>query len=483
MNMKKILVIDDDIDFLSSLERYLRSEFSILTALSVEDARKLLVADISLILLDIRLKNNDPNNREGIDFLKEVKSEYPEIPVIMVTAWGDIDTAVEAMKLGAADFIQKGRVDIREYKKVINNVLEKTRLEKKIGLLEEELQKTEPSEIIGEDPAILEIKKVIEMVARDGETTVLIRGETGTGKEIVARAIHKSGKRRGGPFVAISISALSKTLIESELFGHEKGAFTGADKRKIGYLEKADGGVLFLDEIGDLDLDIQIKLLRFLETKSFSRVGSTEEIKVDVQFLTATNRDLEKAMKEGRFREDLYYRLKTVEINLPPLRKRKGDIPLLAKYFLEHYRKIGKTKCEGMAKEVLNYLVNYHWPGNVRELKASIERAIIYANYYHHNEILPEDLPVEVRGGSALPKKKFLVNIPEEGINIKEELARLELTYMEEALRRCDGKKTKAYKLLGYRDRFTFQRRIKKLLASFPRLIEEFPYIKTKYGG
>lgn len=480
--MRKILIVDDDLEFLASLARTLKDEFLVLKASSINAAQKHLAEDIALALLDIRMKDDDINNREGIELLKFIKSAYPKIPVIMMTAYGDIDIAVESMKLGAADFIQKGKIDIREYRKVIKNVLEKSLLAKKIDILEEELGKTEPSEIVGNDPVIVEIKKTIEMVAKDGDLTVLIQGETGTGKELVARAIHKSGRRREGPFIAVSLSALSKTLIESELFGHEKGAFTGADKRKIGYIEKADGGVLFLDEIGDLDLDVQIKLLRFLENKTFCRVGGTEEIKVDVQVVAATNKDLEEAIKSGKFRDDLYYRLKQMPIFLPPLKKRKEDIPVLANYFLTFYRKLGKTKCESISQEALDYLKNYHWPGNVRELRSCIERALIYANYHNHKEILSEDLPLELRTKSASLNNKLNIDIPEEGININEEMAKLELTYIEEALKKTTGKKTEAWKLLNYNDRFALRRRVKTILRSFPHLIDKFPYIKAKYG-
>ena len=231
-----------------------------------------------------------------------------------------------------------------------------------------------------------------------------------------------------------------------------------------------------------MDLDIQIKLLRLLENKSFCRVGSTEEIKVDIQFLAATNKNLEEVIKLGKFREDLYYRLNTFSIKLPPLRERKGDIPLLANYFLAFYRKLGKTKCESISKETMEYLNNYHWPGNVRELKSCIERAIIYANYKNHKEILPDDLPFELIKGSKDLNDKLMINIPEEGVNIDEKLAIFELAHIEEALKKCDGKKSEAWKLLGYNDRFALRRRIKRIIKTFPYLIDKFPYIKAKYG-
>jgi len=480
--MKKILVVDDNKEFLFALSRILKEEFTILSAPSIEKAREYLSEEPSLILLDIRMKDDDINNYEGIDFLREIKSKGIKIPVIMMTAYGDIDIAVESMKLGAEDFIQKGKVDIREYKKIINKVLEKSILEKKIDILEEELDKVEPSEIIGKSEAILDVKRKVKMAAEDGEIPVLILGETGTGKDVVAKAIYKSGKRKRGPFVPLALSTLPKSLIESEIFGYEKGAFSGADKRKIGHIEKADGGVLFLDEIGDLDQEIQIKILRFLESKSFYRVGGTEEIKVDVQLITATNKNLEEIMREGKFREDLYYRLKKFVISLPPLRERKEDIPLLANYFLESLRKRGKTDCKGISKEALKYLENYSWPGNVRELRSCIEIAVIYAKENNHKEILPDDLPLDVRlGERKVDKKEFPIFIPKEGIKINEELAKLELKYIEEALKRCNGKKTEAYKLLGYADRFALRRRVKKIIETYPQLVNQFPYIKKIY--
>jgi DNA-binding NtrC family response regulator len=480
--MRKILIVDDNEEFLFALSRILKEEFVVLSAPSIEKAREYLSLEPSLILLDIRMKDNDINNREGIDFLKEIKSKGIKIPVIMMTAYGDIDIAVASMKLGAEDFIQKGKVDIREYKKIINKVLEKSILEKKIDILQEELEKVEPSEIIGKSKVILDVKKKVKMAAEDGEIPVLIFGETGTGKEVVARAIYKGGKRRKGPFVPLALSALPKSLIESEIFGYEKGAFSGAEKRKIGHIEKADSGILFLDEIGDLDQEVQIKILRFLETKSFYRVGGTEEIKVDVQLITATNKNLEELMREGKFREDLYYRLKKFVIYLPPLRERKEDIPLLANYFLESLKKRGKTDCEGISKEALKYLENYSWPGNVRELRSCIEIAVIYAKENNHQEILPEDLPLDIKlGERKIDKKEFPIFLPEEGIKINEELAKLELKYIEEALKKCNGKKTEAWKLLGYADRFALRRKVKNIIKTFPQLIHHFPYIKKMY--
>lgn len=472
-----LLIVDDNAEYLDSLARVLRREFSIITATTVEEAQAGLKRAPQLILLDVRLKDDDPANKDGLELLKLIKGEMPEVPVVMMTAYGDIDIAVEAMKLGATDFIQKGKVNLSEFRKSIENALERSRLERKVAQLEEELQRIQPWELVGDDPKILEVKKQIQAVAQDSHVTVLVRGATGTGKELVARAIHSRGPRSRAPFVVVAVSSLARGIIESELFGHEKGAFTGADKRRIGYIEKADGGVLFLDEIGDLDKDVQVKLLRFLENKTFCRLGGTEEITVDVQLVAATNRDLEAAVRSGEFREDLYYRLKVVEIVLPPLIERKGDIPKLASHFLQLLRLQGRTRVERISDEAMKLLIDYPWPGNVRELKYCIERATIFAT---HNEILPEDLPMEIR--NPYSERHILpdVEIPEDGIDIGERLAYLELKYIERALELA-GKKTEAWKMLGYNDRFAMRRRVRAILRKYPDIAAAFPKLLEKY--
>lgn len=480
---KKVLIVDDQQDYLQSLASVLGTEFEIQTASSLAEFKRLRLDELSLVLLDIRLDDSDPSNREGMDVLKLLRRDFPDLPVVMMTAYGDVDIAVEAMKLGAADFIQKTKVDVHEIRKVIHSNLERFRLKRKISELKEELQRLEPGEIVGSSPNIEEIKRLVDMVARDGHATVLLRGPTGTGKELVARAIHSRGIRKEGPFVAVSIAALGKNVVESELFGHEKGAFTGADRRKIGYIEKADGGILFLDEIGELDPEVQVKLLRFLENKTFQRMGSTEEIKVDLQLIAATNQDLETAVREKRFREDLYFRLKTIQIFLPTLAERTEDIPQLAVYFLSLYRSQGRTKISTISDEAMHFFQTYSWPGNVRELKSCIERAIIYAEYNTHDQILPDDLPLEVRHGKSEGSRGLSIEIPESGVRIDEELARVELAYVEKALRMVGGKKTEAWKVLGYNDRYAMRRRIKRIVEDNRKVLEEFPLLQRLYGS
>ncbi|MEO0021676.1 MAG: sigma-54 dependent transcriptional regulator [candidate division WOR-3 bacterium] len=468
----QILLVDDNEEYLNSLAAVLGSQYLILKAHTFDTGTLLLKEKPDIALIDIRLDDTKPSNKDGIELLKYTKTYYPDIPVIIMTAYGDIQTAVEAIKLGADDFIQKDKITVWEFKNIIKRTLEKKRLEKKVKILEDELHQLEPAELIGNTPAIKEIKKIIQMISNNGEISVLITGETGVGKELVARTIHKTNPRRNGPFVALAISALTKNIVESELFGHEKGAFTGADRRKIGYLEKADTGILFLDEIGDLDPEVQVKLLRFLDTKQFCRVGGTDEIKLDVQIIAATNIDLKNAIKAGKFRPDLYYRLKTVEIYVPPLRERKDDIPLLAKYFLrQHYQK-GKSRCEDIHPSAIDYLQNYHWPGNIRELKSCIERAAIYADYNQRSVINIDDLPMEIRNKNETTGYSLKVEILEQGIDISEELAKMELAYIEAALKKCGGIKSEAWKLLGYNDRFALRRRIRIIQQKFPHLLK-----------
>lgn len=480
-NKSKILIVDDDLEYLESLANILRRDFSIIKSSSSKEAKKLLLSNPDLVLLDIRLNSTDINNREGIDILKFIKQEMLTTPVVMMTAHGDIDIAVEAMKLGAIDFIQKTKVNIIEFTKKIQNVLEMTGLERKVSVLEENLHRLESWEIVGSDPKILEIKRLVNMIGRDGQITALIQGETGTGKELMARAIHESGIRNKGPFVPVTISALSPTVIESELFGHEKGAFTGADKRKIGYIEKADKGILFLDEIGELNPEIQIKLLRFLDNKTFSRVGSTNEIEVDLQLITATNKDLDKAVKDGDLRADFYYRLKNIQILLPTLTERAEDIPELAYNFLGFFRAQGRTKIEKISDAAILILKQYDWPGNVRELKNCIERAVIFAERNGHSQIMPEDLSYEIQS-NPYNTRDWATELPKEGIDIEQELAKVELTYIEKALKMVDGKKTEAWKLLNYNDRFAMRRRVEVIAGRFPNLLLDFPYIKKMYN-
>ncbi|RMI14575.1 MAG: sigma-54-dependent Fis family transcriptional regulator [Calditrichaeota bacterium] len=374
------------------------------------------------------------------------------------------------------------KAGLGEIKERLFRALQFGRTRRTVKHLSEFIDRKEPVEFIGQSPRVAELNRIIQAVAQDGYISVLIRGETGTGKELVARSIYRRGWRYGEPFVAVPVVSFPETLLESELFGHEAGAFTDARKRKIGWIEKADGGVLFLDEIGDLPMGLQVKLLRFLEERQFTRVGSTEPIKVDVQVVSATHQDLEKAIAEGRFREDLYYRLKGVQIDLPPLRERKEDIALLADYFLQQFRKQGRTRIESISEDALEVMTHYDWPGNVRELRTAMERAILFATAHGHERIEKKDLPPEIKTNVHHPSSTEPAESEiDEHFDLNYQLARDELKYIEKALRKAGGRKTEAWKILGLNDRFALRRRVHTILRKYPHLAEEFPQISKSF--
>lgn len=478
----KILIVDDDQRFLASVARALRKEYVVLAASDREAAVRAVREEPDLALLDIRMNESDQQDRGGIEVLREFMKMNPQMPVVMFSAYGDVETAVECMRLGAVDFVQKS-AGINELRQRLKIALAHANLSRKVTQLEERLQQLDPTEMMGDSPQITQVKQLLQMVANDGYVTVLIRGETGTGKELAARAIHRVGWRAKEPFVPVAVASLNISLVESELFGHEAGAFTGARERRIGFIEKAKRGVLFLDEVGDLPTEAQLKLLRFMEERKFSRVGNSDEIEVDVQILAATNRNLEEAIRQGRFREDLYFRLKSVQLFLPPLRERLDDITLLAHHFLSLLRKQGRAQVTEIDKEVLEKILQYPWPGNVRELKAVLERAVIYANYHGHYRLEKEDLPLEILSPSAIDSRKSPGGrMAEGGINLEKELARVELSYIEEALQLTEARKTEAWKLLGLNDRYALLRRSKILIKRHPSLAFEFPLVRKLYG-
>jgi DNA-binding NtrC family response regulator len=479
---KKILIVDDQRDYIESLASALEDEYDVRTALSFTEFQEQPWHQSDMILLDVRLNNGVTNNRDGLEILKLVMKTDPEMSVVMMTAFGDVDIAVEAMKLGAADFIQKASVDILELRKVISNNLERTKLKRQVQELKNELRKYQPAEIIGSSAIIQEIRSQVEMVSRDARITVLLRGATGTGKELLARSIYESGPRKNEPFVVVSIASLGKGVVESELFGHEKGSYTGASSRKIGYIEKADRGTLFLDEIGDLDNEVQVKLLRFLDNKTLQRMGSTEEIKVDIQLIAATHQNLEQLINDGKFREDLYFRLRTIQIILPNLFERACDIAMIARYFLNIFHREGRTKLSEFSDEALSLLSKYTWPGNVRELKSCIERAIIYAEYNLHNCILPDDLPREVQNNDH-SLHRILIDAQADDFDINRNLARFELAAIERALEQCHKSKSEAWKLLKYNDRHALRRRVIILKSKYPEIMSDYRTIKDLYDG
>lgn len=482
MAKRTLLIVDDNEAFSNSLRRALRSDYEVRLARTPAEALSGMSPPPDAILLDLRLDDRSADNHDGLDLLRTFQQQFSQIPVLMITAFGDIETAVQCMKMGAVDFLQKPQADIREIKARLARAIEHSNLSRRYTQLERELQLIEPRRIVGRSGQIQSLKRMIEAVARDGRVTVLIRGETGTGKELVARAVHDQGWRQTEPFVPVMLNAIPHSMIEPELFGYEAGAFTDARERRVGYLERAHSGVLFLDEIGEVDTNVQVKLLRFLEEREFQRLGSRQSIKVDLQIITATNADLAGRVEEGRFREDLYFRLKVHELVLPPLRERAEDIPLLVEHFLLLFHQRGKRLFE-VAPEAMESLARSAWPGNVRQLKNAIESAIFMAELHDHHRIEVGDLPADVLAGSVDDARQGRPGPANGNLNVQEALARTELAYIEKALKATLGKKTEAWRLLGYNDRFALRRRVKRILEQYPRLQGEFPVVRDSFAA
>ena len=372
----RVIVIDDEVNAAAALETLLREDGYEVSA--ANDARSGLALlernEADVVLTDLKMPGMD-----GIELLGRIKEVRPETMVILMTAYGTVKTAVKAMKLGAEDYLGKP-IDVEELEVILQKTLEKKRLLEEARLLRERVsQKYRFENLVGESPEMLAAFKTVKQVA-PSSASVLLLGESGTGKELFAQALHENSPRRNKPFVRVACASLPETLLESELFGHEKGSFTGALYSRSGRFEMADGGTLFLDEIGDISPTVQVKLLRFLEEREFERVGGNRTYKVDVRIVTATHRDLTKKLEEGTFREDLYYRLNVIEIHIPSLRERVGDIPLLADHFLRKYAVANGKEIRGLSDEALALLLQHAWPGNVRELENAIERAVILAN-------------------------------------------------------------------------------------------------------
>ena len=429
----RILVVDDDPDIRELLsDRLQLMGFKALCAKDGHEALAILRQDSpALTLLDLQLPGLG-----GMEILQTIRREALETTVIVITAWATAERAVEAMRCGAYDFIPKP-LDPAHLEVVINKALEREQLREENRLLHSELT-TQERPLIGESAALRTLRRTAQQAAASN-ATILLRGESGTGKEILARAIHRWSPRSGRPLVIVNCVALSEELLESELFGHEKGAFTGAHQRKQGKVELAHGGTLFLDEIGDLRPQLQAKLLRLLQEQEFERVGGTRPIQVDVRFIAATNTDLERAMQRNLFRQDLYYRLNVVSLTLPPLRERKEDLPLLTRYFLDKYSAELKRPPKSVSAAALSLMTRYHWPGNIRELENAIERAVVLST---GSEIEPGDLPVS--GAEADPDTDRAASS-----GYQEAVTAFKRDFLRAALVRTNGNRTRAAEALG----------------------------------
>ncbi|MEK6680709.1 MAG: sigma-54 dependent transcriptional regulator [Nitrospirota bacterium] len=429
----KILIVDDDESHRLMLKAVLSDDSYEITEASdgkeaVALAEKI---DYGLILMDIRMQE-----MSGIDALKIIKARKPDIPVLLMTAYASVKSAVEALKLGAIDYLTKP-LDIQELKHAITGAIAET---KKEIVAEKDFQG-----IIARGKAMKEIFETVMKIAPT-DATVLISGESGTGKELIANAIHQKSKRLDKPFIKVNCAALTETLLESELFGHEKGAFTGAISKKEGRFELADKGTIFLDEIGDMSPATQAKVLRVLQEQEFERVGGTKTLKVDVRVIAATNKELDKEIKTGRFRDDLFYRLNVVTIHMPSLRKRMEDIIPLSDHFLRHYKEKNNKTIKGLHPEALSLMQSYNWPGNIRELENAIERAVIMSRGEY---ILPSDLPIAIQ--SALPSDSPLSKGGQRGVDVDagKSIKDVEKSLIVKTLNETNGNRTKAAEILG----------------------------------
>jgi two-component system response regulator AtoC len=441
MAKAKILVVDDEKLLRWSLEQNLSKEgYSVLTAEKGLDGLTLFKEESpDLILLDIHLPDIS-----GITVLEGIKEINKDAVVIMITAFGDVQTAVKTIKIGAYDFVEKP-FNMDKLKILIEKALETCTLRKEVLQFRSQLSSRYGFEsIIGQSSPMKKVFELIEKVARSDATTVLLQGESGTGKDLVAKVIHYQSARGEKPFIEINCTALPETLIESELFGYEKGAFTDAKAPKKGLFELADSGTIYLDEIADMKLSTQAKLLKVIENKAFKRVGGIKDIEVDLRIIAATNKILEEEVKSGTFREDLYYRLKVIPIHLPPLRERKEDISLLAKYFIDLFNHEFRKNVLSLSPEAEKIFLEYNWPGNIRELRNVIERAMILEN---EESILPEHLPIELSAKEiqVTGYKVVDIRLPSDGIDIEE----VEKELIRQALDTTKGNQTKAAKLLN----------------------------------
>ncbi|HEX8090207.1 MAG TPA: sigma-54 dependent transcriptional regulator [Blastocatellia bacterium] len=442
--MKKILVIDDDLETCNFLtEIFSEEEWSVSSSQTAESAREAVEGKhFDLIVSDINLGGRT----NGVALLKEFKTVSPDSEVILISGFGTLETAVEAVREGAFDYISKP-FNVNEVIATARRALKGRNVEQPAAVLLKEY--SQASGLVGHSPKMIEVYKEIALVAAS-RSTVLIAGESGVGKELVARALHRNSPRAGGPFIAINCGAITESLLESELFGHMKGSFTGAVSDKRGLFEEANGGTILLDEIGETSLGMQVKLLRVLQESEIRRVGNARAVHVDARVLAATNRDLETEVKEGRFREDLYYRLSVVTLRVPPLRERTEDLPLLAAHALKHAQESG-ARATTVSEEALALLCRYDWPGNVRELENTIEHAALYAR---GAVISPDDLPEKIRRHSRSLERGGKIQSMFEDLPTLDELER---RYLIHVLQSAGGSRTRAAEVMGI-DRRTLYR-------------------------
>ena len=439
--IQSILVVDDEEAIRQTLQYRLQHlGYEVDAVGDVQQAQeRLQINEYGLVLLDVRMPSGS-----GLDLIALIRRISADTQIIVMSGYATFDMVVEAMKLGAVDFITKP-FDPERLSVAVRNAFECRRLTAENASLRKAIEYRHPEILIGISPAIMELHCLIGKIA-ETDSTVLISGESGTGKELVALALHHQNHSRPGPFVPVSCGAITESLLESEFFGHEKGAFTGAIASRAGRFELANKGTIFLDEVGELSLNLQVKLLRVLQERVFERVGSSKTRAVDVRVISATNRDLEQEVEEGRFREDLYYRLNVIPITIPPLRARSEDIPILVRHFLDRLNPMNKGKISGVTAEALGLLRAYHWPGNVRELENFIERVVALKG---SGEIDAEDLPMSMRQSKKAEGRAAAIEFPPQGIDLPCLIDELEHNLITQALTLSHGVKSRAAELLG----------------------------------
>jgi two-component system response regulator PilR (NtrC family) len=452
MVRNKLLIVDDDRMLQEQLAWALQQDFELAQCYDRESALKAASDERpDLVLLDLHLPPTSALS-DGLQNISELRRLHADAVIIVMTGDDKSDTPLHAVEAGAYDYFRKP-IDLRELRVIINRALERQRIERENARLRREIESRYSfSQIIGYSEPMMEVFAAIRRVA-DSQATVIVRGESGTGKELVAKAIHYNSSRRAGPFISVNCAALPESLIEAELFGHERGAFTGALGLVEGRFERADGGTLFLDEIGTLGLPLQSKLLRVLEEREFTRLGGKRQIKVNIRLITATNENLEEAMQQGRFREDLYYRIHVVPLTLPPLRERREDIPLLVEHFVRRFCEEQAIRPKRVEAEAIHYLMDYSWKGNVRELENLVQRLVLMTD---DETIAAAHLPPQIlhqeskfKIAATAQANDSLPSLPESGLSLDQELARYEYELLRAAIARSGGVKAKAAELLG----------------------------------
>ncbi len=444
---EKVLVVDDDREMCSLLQEILTSEEFSVTAIqdSLEAAKRIAREDFDLLITDLKMKG-----LKGLDLMEESKKIAPLMPVIIITAFGTVESAIQAMKRGAYDYITKP-FQTDELLLTVKKALENRFLKKEVTRLKREVEsRYHFHQLIGKSPAMQRIYDLVEKIS-DTSSNVLVTGESGTGKELVAKAIHYNGVRKEGPFIAVNCAAIPETLLESELFGYKKGAFTDAKTDKKGLISEAHTGALFLDEVTEMALTLQAKLLRVIEERTVRPLGDTQSHSVDIRVISTSNRDIQSLIQQGRFREDLYYRLKVIDIELPPLRERREDIPLLVQHFIHKFNAEMNKRTSGVSEPALRVMMNHSWPGNVRELENVIQRAVTLSQ---QETILPEDLPSSM----LEPREENLI---EKSLKENLTLDQMEKEYIRRTLIQTGGNKSRAAEILGL-DRKTLYRKIQE---------------------